>query len=60
MIATGCHKVGQQQLDEDEFIEVFRLPLSSFRKLLNNPADTTFANVDAGYLSLDFLGWLNA
>ncbi|MCR9099614.1 MAG: NUDIX hydrolase [bacterium] len=59
MIATGCHKVGQQQLDEDEFIEVFRLPLSSFRKLLNNPADTTFANVDAGYLSLDFLGWLN-
>ena len=60
MVATGCHKVGQQQLDEDEFIEVFRLPLSAFRNLLNNPADTTFANVDAGYLSHDFLGCLSA
>lgn len=58
MVATDCHKVGQQKLDEDEFIEVFRLPLTSFRQFLKNTADTTFVNVDAGYLSLDFLGWL--
>lgn len=58
MVATGCHKVAQQTLDDDEFIEVFRLPLPSFRNLLGNPADTTFANVDAGYLALDHLKWL--
>ncbi len=58
MLATNCQQVAQQQLDEDEFIEVFTLPRASFRSLLNTPADTNFANIDAGYLALDFLGWL--
>jgi len=58
MIATDCAKVAQQDLDDDEFIEVFCLPVSSFRQLLKNPADTAFANVDAGYLALDEMGWL--
>ncbi len=58
LIATDCVKVAQQNLDEDEFIEVFTLPRSAFRALLHDPADTAFANVDAGYLAMDAMGWL--
>ncbi len=58
MIATGCRKVASQDLDQNEFIEVFRLPLASFRKLIKNAEDTGFANIDAGYLALEWLGKL--
>ncbi len=58
LLATDCHKAGQQRLDANEFIEVLTLPLNEFRKLLRNAEDTSFANVDAGYLALDRLGWM--
>ncbi len=58
MIATDCVKVAQQNLDENEFIDVFSLPLPAFRRLLSNTEDTAFSNVDAGYLALDYMGWL--
>ena len=58
LLASDCHKVGQQKLDATEFIEVFTLPLTEFRKMLRQAEDTSFVNVDAGYLALDKLGWL--
>ena len=58
LLASDCHKVGQQKLDATEFIQVFTLPLPDFRKLLLKAEDTSFVNVDAGYLALDRLGWL--
>lgn len=59
LLARNCRRVALQKLDKDEFIEVFTLPLPAFRRLLNDPTDTTFTNVDAAYLALDAMGRLD-
>ena len=51
-IATNCHKVQDQELDETEFIEVVLLPLAEFRQLLQSGELT---DVKTGYLGLDYL-----
>ena len=58
LVATDCHWQQEQQLDENEFIDVFTLPLASFRSFINDPEDHSFANIDVAYLALDHLGWL--
>jgi len=58
LLAVDCEKVANQQLDTTEFIEVFLLPIEKFRLLLTNSEDDSFHSVGAGYLALDYLGWL--
>lgn len=58
LLATGCEKIGEQQLDPNEFIEVFTMPLEGFRSFLQNPDSELFSNIDSGYLALDYLKWL--
>ena len=58
VLALNCERVKTQQLDTTEFIEVFCLPIEKFRLLLTNREDDAFHNVGAGYLALDYLGWL--
>ncbi len=58
LLATGCRPTGLQQLDDDEFIEVFTLPVTALRRLLTDAADTSFHNVGCAYLALERLGWL--
>lgn len=54
-IATHCKKIGDQQLDDSEFIEVFTKPLTEFRSLIKDAHDHSFHNVGSAYLALDFL-----
>lgn len=58
VLAIDCEKVATQQLDTTEFIDVFLLPLEKFRQLLTNPKEESFNNIGAGYLALDYMGWL--
>lgn len=58
LLATDCCKVQEPQLDRTEFIETFTVPVPEFRLLLRNPADRQFHNIDAGYMALEFMGWL--
>ena len=58
ILALDCEKVATQKLDTTEFIDVFLLPIEKFRSLLTNSADDSFNNVAAGYLALDYMGWL--
>ena len=58
LLALNCKKLGAQQLDKTEFIEVFLLPIEKFRKFLTKNEDDSFTNVDAGYLALDYMGLL--
>lgn len=53
-LAIDCEKVGEQQLDDTEFIEIITLPLEKFKTLLTNSADESFNNVDAGFLALHY------
>lgn len=54
-VATNCRFVADLKLDENEYIEVVLLPLSEFRQLLRSGQ---LSDVEAGYLGLDYLGWL--
>lgn len=58
LLATGCRKTAAPQPDEDEFLEVSSIDSGQLRKLLQNPEDDRFSNVDCGYLALDYLGKL--
>ena len=58
LLATGCHKVAEQQLDQTEFIEVFTMPVSELREYLKDTKQGNFTNIDCAYLALDHLGWL--
>ncbi len=58
LLATDCEKVAQQQLDPNEFIEVFKMPLETFRPFLRDPKAEPFTNIDGAYLALDHLGLL--
>ncbi len=54
-VARNCVRVGNQQLDPNEFIEIALISLEDFRKYIRTGKLT---DVDAGYLALDHLGWL--
>lgn len=54
-VARNCVRVGDQQLDPNEFIEVVLISLDDFRKHLRTGKLT---DVDAGYLALDHLDLL--
>ena len=54
LLATGCRPTGRQQLDDDEFIEVFTMPPPDLRRLLADTADNSFHNVGCGYLALEW------
>ena len=58
VLAIDCERVDRQKLDTTEFIDVFLLPIEKFRQLLTNAQDESFNNVGAGYLALDYMGWL--
>jgi len=54
-VALGCHKIQEQKLEENEFIEVVEVSLNDFRKHLRKGELT---DIESGYLGLDFLGML--
>ncbi|MEM6963197.1 MAG: NUDIX hydrolase [Bacteroidota bacterium] len=59
LLAINCRKVGAQNLDEDEFVEVFTMPLEEFRLFIKDKNDDRMNhNVHAAYLALEELGWL--
>ncbi|MFK8007601.1 MAG: NUDIX hydrolase [Saprospiraceae bacterium] len=59
LLAMNCKKVAEQNLDENEFIEVLKMPLDEFRAFIKNKNDERInGNVAAAYLALDELGWL--
>jgi len=58
VLAIDCKKITNQSLDEQEFIEVFTMPLASFKKFITDPNDDSFTSVDSAYLALKHLGWL--
>lgn len=54
-VILNAEKVGEQKLDDTEFIEVEEVSLDEFRKHLQSGQLT---DVETGYLGLDFLGLL--
>lgn len=50
--ATDCEKVGEQKLDETEFVEVVEMTLEDFR---NHLQSGQLSDVHVGYLGLDYL-----
>ncbi len=54
-VATNCRRVGEQQLDGREFIEVTLVPLEKFREILRSGQ---MSDVAGGYMALDALGLL--
>lgn len=57
-LATGCHQIGELELDDNEFLEFGLLNLDEFKTWLRNPENETFTDIDAAYLALDKLGWM--
>lgn len=59
LLATNCKKIAEQTLDENEFVEVFTMPLNEFKLFIKDKNDDRMNhNVNAAYLALDDLGWL--
>lgn len=54
-VATECQKVGEAELEKDEFAELILLDLKEFRELLRSGKMT---DVEVGYLALDHLNLL--
>ena len=54
-VATNCRKVGDQELDDSEFMSVRLVPLEDFKKILRSGEMT---DVEVGFLGLDFLKML--
>ncbi len=54
-LATDCEKIAGQQLEEDEFLEIFSIPLKDLKSFLLNPTTDNFVNVDCGFLALEHL-----
>ncbi len=57
LLATDCIKIGDQSLDDDEFLEPFTVHLRDFRTFIRDP-NNHFTNIDCGYLALDYLNLL--
>lgn len=51
-VATDCHKIQDQKLETNEFIEIVTMSLADFRKHLQSGELT---DVESGYLGLDYL-----
>ena len=51
-LATNCKKIQEPKNEENEFIDVIKLPLKEFKKLLRSGQMT---DIESGYLCLDFL-----
>ena len=54
-VFVNCVKVGEQSLDDTEFIDVKEVSMKEFRKHLRSGQ---LSDVETGYLGLDFLGLL--
>lgn len=54
-VATNCRRVGEQQLDKSEFINVKLLAQAAFLKIVRSGQMT---DVEVAYLGLDHLGML--
>jgi ADP-ribose pyrophosphatase len=54
-VARDCVRVADLNLDEDEFIEVVRMPLQEYRRHLRSGQGT---DTESAYLCLDYLGLL--
>lgn len=52
-VARDCIKVGEQKLDENEFIEVVEMPVEDFKQILRAGELTDIAS---GFICLDHLG----
>ena len=59
VLAIDCQKVGTQQLDPNEFIEVELMAIPAFRDFLKDPDARQFTNLGSAYLALDNLGLLS-
>ncbi len=57
-LATDCSKTGQQNLDDNEFLDLELMELDAFRQFLRQEDGPVFTTVDSAYLALDVLGWL--
>jgi len=54
-VATDCKKVSEPEPDDNEFIEVIKIPLIDFRNFLRTGRLT---DVEVAYLGLDYLNLL--
>ena len=54
-VATKCEKIAEQNTDDLEFIETVELTIDEFRNHLRSGQLT---DIEAGYLGLDYLGFL--
>jgi transcriptional regulator of acetoin/glycerol metabolism len=51
-VAKNCHKIQEQKLEDNEFVEIVKMNLADFRKHLQSGELT---DVESGYLCLDYL-----
>ena len=51
-VATNCHKIQEQKLEDNEFAEVVEISLEDFKKHLRSGQLT---DVESGYMGLDYL-----
>ena len=51
-IATNCHRIKEQKLDNNEFAEIVEMSLEDFKKHLRSGQLT---DVESGYMGLDYL-----
>jgi len=58
LVATDCELITEQELDENEHIEVFLMPLEEFRKYITDSSVDNFRNIATAYMALDRLKWL--
>lgn len=56
-VATNCKKVGTQQLDDSEFLNLKLIDLSDYLKIIRKGQTT---DVEVAYLALDHLGLLES
>ena len=54
-VATGCGKIQEAKLDQDEYISLEKMSLADFRDLLRSGKLT---DIEVGYLGLDHLNLL--
>jgi len=54
-IAFGCEKVGDQKLDETEFIDMYLISLEELKVLCKDANDDTFNDMGPALLALDYL-----
>ncbi len=54
-LALDCEKIGEQQLDETEFIEMYLISLEELNRLCRNANDDTFNDMGPALIALDYL-----